>query len=98
MATPDGLDEELALALAAVEDDPANAYGLAVVAERLRLAGREQEAAAAVRRAAALNPGDDRVLQEGRHSCSWWAISPPRSNRDACLSGVTLRILRRAST
>ena len=66
MATPDGLDEELALALAAVEADPANAYGLAVVAEGLRLAGREQEAAAAVRRAAALNPGDDRVLRKSQ--------------------------------
>jgi len=66
MATPDGLDEELALALAAVEADPANAYGLAVVAERLRLAGREEEAAVAVRRAAALNPGDDRVLRKSQ--------------------------------
>ena len=66
MAAPDGLDEELALALAAVEADLANAYGLAVVAERLRLAGREQEAAAAVRQAATLNPGDDRVLRRAQ--------------------------------
>ncbi len=62
MTSSHGLEEELELALSAAAADPANAYGLVVVAERLRAAGSEAEAGNIAKRAVELNPSDVRVL------------------------------------
>src|SRR5258708_7565493 len=62
MTSSHGLEEELELALAAATADPANAYGLVVVAERLRAAGSTAEAGNIAKRAVELNPSDVRVL------------------------------------
>jgi ABC-type polysaccharide/polyol phosphate export permease/Flp pilus assembly protein TadD len=63
MALSHDLEEELSLAFAAAEADPANALGLVVVAERLREAGQEVEAGDVARRAVEFNPTDVRVLK-----------------------------------
>ncbi|SKA25841.1 ABC-type polysaccharide/polyol phosphate export permease [Enhydrobacter aerosaccus] len=62
MALTHGLEEELDLAFAAADADPANAVGLVVVAERLRDAGENEEAANVTRRAVDRNPTDTRLL------------------------------------
>lgn len=62
MTSSHGLEEELELALSAAAADPVNAYGLVIVAERLRAAGSTAEAGNIVKRAVELNPSDVRVL------------------------------------